>query len=260
MAYEDLLLEKKGGIATITLNAPQKLNATTAGMRKSIIMVSDELAKDDAVRVVIVTAAGRAFSSGADLNAPRVEQSRYQRLMTLGPDRGAEAFFKIDKPVIAAVNGPCIGGGFSLALSMDIRIASERATFGCAFISRGFVPDLGITYWLPATIGTAKALELFWTGEIIDAAEAERLGIVSQVVPHDKLMEAAQVLAEKIAKQPPMPVELTKRMVYRTMYDDFLRHLDLETWAQRICRGSEDNEEAIRAFLERRPPAPFKGK
>lgn len=261
MTYEDLLLEKRNGIATITLNAPDKLNAVTIGMRKSINLVSDELAKDDEVRAVIVTGAGRGFCSGADLSGDtRAQPSRYERLRTLGPNAGAEAFFKIDKPVIAAINGPCIGGGLSLALSMDIRIASEMARFGCAFVLRGFVPDLGITYWLPRMVGTAKALELMWTGEIIGAAEAERLGIVSRVVPPDELMKVAQELAEKIAQQPPMPVELTKRMVYRTMNDDFARHLDLESWAQRICSGSEDSREAIRAFLEKRPPAQFKGK
>ncbi len=264
MDYEDLLLEKKDGIATITLNAPDKLNALNAKMRRSLLLATDEVAKDDEVRVVIVTGAGRGFCSGADLSGGGggggAEPSRSQRLEVLGPNFGAEAFFKLEKPVIGAINGVAAGAGFSLALSMDIRIASEVARFGAAFVLRGLVPDCGITYWLPRTVGTSKALELMFTGELINAAEAERVGIVSRVVPPDELMTAAGELAARIAKNPPIPMELTKRIVYRTMNDDVARHLDLETWAQRICNQTEDSREAIRAFIEKRPPAEFKGK
>ncbi len=261
MTYEDLLLEKKDGVAIVTFNAPQKLNALTTGLRKSIIQVSAELAKDDETKVIVVTGAGRGFCSGADLSGSvRGEATMHQRLEVLGPNYGADAFFTMDKPVIAAVNGACAGAGFSLALSMDMRIASEAARFNAAFVLRGLVPDCGITYWLPRVVGTSKALELMFTGQIIDAQEAMRLGIVSQVVPAEQLMPTALELANKIAKQPPIPVELTKRIVYRTMADDFWRHLDLETYAQQICSPSEDAREAIRAFLEKRPPAPFKGR
>ncbi len=262
MKYDDLLLEKKDGIATVTLNAPDKMNALTVGMRKSIIAVGAELAADDGVRVVIVTGAGRGFCAGADLSGSGAGTvpSRHDRLQVLGPNYGAESFFKIDKPVIAAVNGAAAGAGLTLALSMDIRIASEKARFGAAFILRGLVPDCGITYWLPRIVGISKAMELMLTGEMIDAQEALRLGIVSKVVPPDDLLNAARELAGKIAKNPPIPVELTKRIVYRTINDDVARHLDLETWAQSICSPSEDAREAILAFLEKRPPAPFKGK
>lgn len=260
MDYEDLLLEKKDGIATITLNNPERLNAATLGMRRSIVLVSEELAKDDEVKVVIVTGAGRGFCSGVDLGGARAEPSRYQRLETAGPSFGAEAFFKINKPVIAAINGVVAGAGFSLALSMDIRIASEAAQFSTVFVLRGMVPHIGMTYWLPRVVGTAKALELMWTGELIGAAEAERLGIVSRVVPPDDLMKVTRELAARIAQQPPISVELTKRIVYRTLNDDFSRHLDLETWASHICSQTDDSREAVRSFLEKRPPAPFKGR
>jgi len=260
MDYEDLLLEKKDGIATITLNAPDKMNALTIGMRKSLLSVTEELAQDDKVRVVVVTGAGRGFCAGADLSGGVGELSRQQRLEFLGPTWGAEAFFKIDKPVIAAINGACVGAGFSLALSMDIRIASEAARFGAVFILRGLTPDCGITYWLPGTVGTSKALELMYTGEIIGAAEAERLGIVSQVVPPDELMKVTQELAARIAQQAPLSVELSKKMVYRGMLDDIARQIELETYANRVCAQSEDSREAVRAFLEKRPQPQFKGK
>ena len=265
MDYEDLLLEKKDGIATITLNAPDKRNALTIGMRRSLLSVTEELARDDEVRVVVVTGAGRGFCAGADLSGRAGgggtdELSRQQRLQFLGPTWGAEAFFKLEKPVIAAINGACVGAGFSLALSMDIRIASEAARFGAVFVLRGLTPDCGITYWLPRIVGTSKALELMFTGEIIGAAEAERIGIVSQVVPPDKLMEVAQELAAGIAQQAPLSVELTKKMVYRGMLDDIARQIELETYANRVCVQSEDSQEAIRAFLEKRPQPQFKGR
>ena len=267
MDYEDLLLEKKDGIATITLNAPDKLNAVTAGMRVSLPLAVDEIARDDEVRVVIVTGAGRGFCSGADVTAmatmmspgQAVGVSRQVLLQVVGWPFAA-LFPTLDKPVIAAINGPCAGMGFSLALSMDIRIASETARFGAAQIARALVPDVAMTRFLPNAAGTSKALELMLTGELISAAQAEQFGIVSRVVPPEELIKVAQELAAKIAQQPPIPVELTKRIVYRTMIDDIARHLDLETWAQQICRQTEDHREAVRAFLEKRPPAPFKGR
>ena len=260
MSYEDLLLEKKDGIATITLNAPDKMNALTLGMRKSLLQVTAEIARDDEVRVVIVTGAERGFCAGADLSGPRPEPSRYQRLEFVGPSHASEAFFKLDKPVIAAINGACVGAGFSLALSMDIRIASEAARFGAVFVLRGLVPDCGISYWLPRVVGMSKAMELMFTGEIIGAAEAERLGIVSPVVPPDELMKTAWELAEKIAQQPPIPVEMSKRMVNRGIIDAVARQIELESYSNQICSQSEDSREAVRAFLEKRPPSKFKGR
>ena len=260
MEYEDLLLEKRDGIATITLNVPEKMNALTIGMRKSLLLVVDEIARDDEVRVVIVTGAGRSFCSGADLSGAGGEQSRYQRLAFLGPSYGAEAFFTLEKPVIAAINGACVGAGFSLALSMDIRIVSEAARFGAVFVLRGLVPDCGITYWLPSIVGMSKAMELMFTGEIIGAAEAERIGLVSKVVPPDELMDAANELAQRIIQQPPISVEMSKRLVYRRVKDAVSRQIELETGAHRVCIESEDYREAVRAFLEKRPQPEFKGR
>jgi len=259
--YEDLILEKKDGIATVTLNAPDKMNALTAGIRKSLRQVSDDLAADDDVRVVIVTGAGRGFCAGGDLSGGgAAEPTRQQLIEFLGPDHGAHAFFTLDKPVIAAVNGACVGAGLSLALSADIRIASEVARFGAVFVLRGFSPDCGITYWLPRTVGIARALELMFTGDIIDAAEAKRLGIVSRVVPPDDLMKAARELADRIAQQAPFSVELTKRMVYRGLRDGWDRQVEVETIANRITAQTEDHREAVRAFFEKRPQPKFTGR
>ncbi len=264
MNYEDLLLEKKDGIATITLNAPDKRNAITIKMRESLALAVGEVAKDDEVRVVIVTGAERAFCAGIDVTGLKSrfegqERPRYQRLQMMGVG-WADVFFKLDKPVIAAINGAAVGAGFTLAMSCDIRIASERARFGSLFILRALVPDCGLTYFLPRVVGTSKALELMFTGELIDAPEAERLGIVNRVVPHDELMKVAQELAARIAQQPPIALELTKRLVYRSMIEDIARHLDWETYAQQLCMQTEDHKESVLAFLEKRPQPQFKGK
>ncbi len=262
MPHEDLILEKKDGIATVTLNAPDKMNALTQGMREGLMRIGGDFAEDDDVRVVIVTGAGRGFCAGADLTSGGggTTPNRRQRLESVGPSHGSETFFKIDKPVIAAVNGACVGAGFSLALSMDIRIASENARFGAVFVRRGFVPDCGASHWLPQAVGMSKAFELMYTGDIIDAAEAERIGLVSRVVPADELMGAANELAARIAAQPPISVELSKRMLYRGVLDRVNRQIELETRGQQMCGGSEDNREAIRAFLEKRPPNCFVGR
>jgi len=217
------------------------------------------------VKVVVVTGAGPAFCAGGDVEYLKamaedtLEESRYQRLKMLG-HYWADAFPRLDKPVIAAINGACVGAGFSLALSCDIRIASEEARFGSVFINIALVPDCGLTYLLPRIVGTSKALELMFTGELIAAAEAERLGIVSQVVPPDELMKVTKELAAKIAQQSPIALELTKRLVYRGIRDDIARHLDWETYAQQLCFRTEDFKESVLAFLEKRPRPQPKGK
>lgn len=264
MNYEDLLLEKKHGIATITLNAPGKMNALSREMTRSLPLAADEIARDDEIKVVIVTGAGRAFCAGGDITSFKAlsegtpEESRYERLQIVG--YWADAFPRIDKPVIAAINGACVGAGLSLALSCDIRIASEEAKFGSLFINIAAVPDCGLTYFLPRVVGTSKALELMFTGETFDAAEANRLGIVSRVVPSDELMSVTQELAGKIAQQPPIAIELTKKLVYQGMIDDIAHQIEREGYAQRFCFTTEDHKERVLAFLEKRPQPKPKGK
>jgi enoyl-CoA hydratase len=265
MEYEDLVLEKDDcGIATLTLNVPNKLNALTVKMGMNLPLAVDEVARDDKVRILIVTGAGRGFCSGADVSAIQAltgaaEWSRFDRLQVTGWPV-ADIFPRLLKPTIAAVNGPCVGGGLSLALSCDIRIASETARFGVAQVARALVPDFGLTYYLPLAAGMSNALELMYTAELIDAAEALRIGLVSRVVPPDDLMKTARELAGKIVQQAPLSVELTKKMVWRGIFDRLARQLDLETDSIRICRQSEDHRESVKAFLEKRPLPKFKGK
>ncbi|MFC1990207.1 enoyl-CoA hydratase/isomerase family protein [Chloroflexota bacterium] len=265
MTYEDLLLEKEDGIITITLNNPEKLNAITAKMRVNLPLVVDEIAKDDKVRVVIITGAGRGFCSGADVNwqAARISEkptgvSRHTLLQA--PGSFVTIFPKLNKPVIAAVNGVATGAGFGIALACDIRIASTTAKFGALQMARALLPGAGLTHFLPNIVGPSKALEIFFTGELTSAEEAERLGIVSRVVPPDELMKVTRELAAKIVQQAPIPVELTKKIVWSGLFDNLSRQLELETGYQRICQPSEDHRESVRAFLEKRPPPQFKGR
>ena len=273
MAYEDLTLEKEDSVGIITLNVPEKLNPITGKMGVNLSLAADEIAKDNDIRTVIVTGAGRGFSSGADVSsmvraqgaggqatapAQPVEIPRQSRYQPQGYPF-ADVFPKLNKPVIAAINGPCAGGGFSLALSCDIRIASESARFVVSQVARGLNPDWGMTCYLPMAIGMSRALELMFTAEVIDAATAERMGIVSKVVPHDKLMNEARELTAKIAKQPPIAVEMAKKIVWQGRFDGLSRQLDLETWALRICQQTEDYRESVRAFMEKRE-AQFKGR
>ncbi len=264
MEYQDLLLEKKDNIATVTLNVPEKLNALTRAMTQSIAKVAEDLAHDDETRVVILTGAGRGFCSGADVSmmaggSGGATPSRSSQMQFMGYPH-ADAFPKLNKPVIAAINGHCVGGGLSLALSCDIRITVDTAKFGAAQVQRGLVPDYGMTMYLPLVAGVSNAFKLMYTAAPVTAAEAKEMNIVSQVVSSEKLMPVVMELAQKIAQNPPYSLELTKLMVWRGMLDNLYRQLDLETWAQRICFGTADHRASVQAFLNRQPAPKYQGK
>lgn len=261
MDYEDLIVEKKDGVATVTLNSPQKMNAVTKKMGAGLICATDELANDDDIRVVLVTGAGRAFCAGADVSGMASRQGKEQipRRERVAGTASGFGYLRMDKPVIAAVNGIAVGMGFALTMMADIRIAAESARFGSVYVSRGLAPDMGLTYWLPRIAGLSKAMELMLTGDIIDSRQALQAGIVSRVVPDDQLMSVSRELALKIAQKPPMAVEITKRITYNSINDDLNHHMAWEIDGQRQCMRSEDHREAIRALIEKRPPAPFKG-
>ncbi len=262
--YPDVLVDKEGYLAIVTLNAPHKMNAFTAEMRIGLPAAVKDISQDDDVRVVILTGAGRGFCSGADVSAmqsrheARAHAPRHELLEVVGP-LGA-LFPSLNKPVIAAINGACVGAGLSLALGCDIRVCSDTARFFIAQVSRALVPDAGMTFFLPHAVGTSKALELMYTAEPFDAAEALRIGIVSRVVAPDKVVPTAKEIAAKIAKQAPIPVEMTKKMVWRALNDQIAYQLDLETAAQRTCWQTQDHLESVRAFMEKRPTPEYKGR
>ncbi len=263
MSYEDIIFEKKHNIAIITFNRPEKLNAITPAMRASISECIQQVSQDNEVRVLIITGAGRGFCSGADLtmSSARTDADRRQALTghALGLTQTLSSTLrKLTKPTIAAVNGVAAGAGFSIMMACDIVVASENARFSSIFVKRGLVPDLGLTHSLPRLIGIKKALELLLTGDMIDSGEAQRIGLVNRVVPHQQLMEATRELATKIADGAPIAVQLTRQSVYQGIYNDLDTQIKLEFYNQSICHASEDYKEGVRAFLEKRKPE-FKG-
>jgi len=264
MTYKCLIYEVKDGVATLTLNRPERLNALGDTLRDDLQDAVTRASDDPDVRVMIVTGAGKGFCSGGDVKAmsERKESGSGRPIMEKvapGRDRTVLALRDSPKPVIAAVNGAAAGAGMNLALCCDMRLASTTAKFAQAFVRRGLHPDWGGTYFLPRVVGTAKACELIFTGEIIDAQEALRLGIVSAVHAPEELLPAAHALARKIADGPPIAIRLAKRAIYHNLDSDLRQALEFETFAQNICFDTEDAAEGIRAFVEKRSPS-FRGK
>ena len=263
-SYKCLLYDMKDGIATLTLNRPERLNALGDTLRDDLQDAVTRASDDPEVRVIIVTGAGKGFCSGGDVKAmsERKESGSGRPLMEKvapGRDRTVLALRDAPKPVIAAVNGAAAGAGFNLALCCDIRLASTAAKFSQAFVKRGLHPDWGGTYFLPRVVGTAKACELIFTGAIIDADEALKLGIVSAVHAPEELMPAALALARMIADGPPIAIRLAKRGIYHNLECDLRQALEYETFAQNICFDTEDAAEGIRAFVDKRTPS-FRGR
>jgi enoyl-CoA hydratase/carnithine racemase len=268
MQYKTIILEKRDGMAILAFNRPETLNAWNDEMSREAADAINEIDKDENTRVLIVTGAGRGFSSGLDVReeltgiAEGAPVTIFERIMQGKPSVVTIGLQlrSMDKPVIGAINGIAAGAGFAIALACDLRIASEKAQFSMAFVLRGLIPDSGGTFFLPKLIGSAKACELVFTGDMINASEAEGIGLVNKVVPHEKLMEATEELANKLLKRPPIALKYAKRAIYKGLVEvDVASHLDYEIALNRMCTHTEDFKEAVKAFLEKREPI-FKGK
>jgi 2-(1,2-epoxy-1,2-dihydrophenyl)acetyl-CoA isomerase len=258
-----LLEANHEGIATLLLNRPERLNALNNELATALNEALGRIAADDRVRVVVITGAGRAFCAGGDLGAlAKGHQTGATHELEPLLRAGMQMVLKMrtmPQPVIAAVNGAAAGAGMNIALATDIRIAAEEATFGQNFAKVGLFPDYGGTYFLPQLVGPAKAAELFYTGDMIDAKTALALGLVNQVVPAAQLEAAVKTLASKIAQGPSLAIRAVKKALFASEEKELSLALDNEVREQIRCYLSEDCSEGIRAFFDKRPPK-FQGK
>ena len=253
---EFLKLAVVDDIATLTMNRPEKLNAFTSEMLYGMVAALDECEGRDDVRAVILTGAGRGFSSGGDIGGmgeddsrPHITKTRIWEEIQAFPKRAA----RFEKPLLAAVNGAAIGGGMDLALACDIRIAGESARFAETYAKIGLLPGGGGAYFLPRLVGKARALELLWTADFIDAATALEIGLVNHVYPDDELLAETTKLAKRIAAMPPLSIRLIKRTVNQSLETDMATAFDLVSSHIAIARAGHDHPEAIKAFREKRP-------
>lgn len=262
MAPETVRYDVADGVATITLNRPDRLNAVDATMIQQLVAAFDRADADDAVRVVIVTGAGRAFCAGADLGegggtfGPRPGRSEIPEEHRDGGGRVTLRIFEMLKPVIAAINGPAVGFGITLTLAMDVRLASTAARIGFVFARRGVVPEACSTWFLPRLVGIAQAAEWTYTGRVFSAEEALAGGLVSRVLPPEELLPAAHALAQEIAEHTsPVSVALIRQMLWRMLGADHPREAHrLDSLGMWYTGRSPDAYEGVTAFLEKRPP------
>lgn len=268
MSYEAILYDVQDSIATITLNRPERMNAFSDALLKEWEDAIRRSAEDEGVRAVVLTGAGRAFCAGADLRASGDEDTVLMQGRNAGERRNSlrysvhripQALQYLDKPYIAAINGAAVGAGMDMASMADVRIASEQARFGMSYVSVGLVPGDGGAWLLPRLIGVQRALDLMWRGEIFDANTALELGYLLKVAPHDALMDETYAYARQLVEGPPIAIQLTKRLVYRSLDLSFPEALEAAQAAMTLVQSTEDSLEGPRAFREKRRPR-FEGR
>lgn len=255
MVLKDILLEKRGNIALVTLNRPDALNSFSVEMREGLAVTFENFAGDDDVRAVVVTGAGRAFSAGGDIKGwGDIKKTNKMQAVMEFAHRAVRGITSLEKPVIAMVNGDAIGAGCNLALACDLIIASESARFGEVFVKVGLGPDWGGAYLLPRLVGMAKAKELLFTGKIIGAKEALGMGLINSVVPQEKLKETVMKLAEKLSRSATKAIGMTKTFLHTAWQMDLKEALEYEAFAQNELMKTVDHQEAVKAFLNKTKP------
>jgi 2-(1,2-epoxy-1,2-dihydrophenyl)acetyl-CoA isomerase len=265
--FEHLRIETSAeGVRTIALNRPEKLNAVNQKLAEELPVAVDEASRDDAVRALVITGVGRGFCAGLELTPENILASRQRKqasrhaalddLEWVG--RWVMALTRCDKPVIAAINGPAIGAGCGLTLAADIRLMSDAAVLSTGYMRIGLCPDAGVSYFLPRLVGLSRATELIMSARDINSDEAERIGLVSRVLPAAGFAEQAAEYAKQIAAGPPIGLTMAKRLLGTSLDTDLLTQLRRELSSIYQCLSSEDAAEAMRAFAEKRKPV-FKG-
>jgi enoyl-CoA hydratase/carnithine racemase len=268
LSYETLLVERADRITTIVLNRPQALNAITARLTAELTSVVAEESENAESRVLILTGQGRAFCAGEDVKERPADSAEVKARSTplgklrAGPSNHvhfANTLRSMSKPTIAAINGPAVGQGLSLALSCDLRIASEDARLGAIWVRRGIPPESAGAYLLLQLVGPAKACELIFSGRMIEALEAKEIGLVNEVVPPGRALEAAKEMARQMSENAPVAIGVAKMMIYQALETSLQVHGRLDFLGQEFCFNTSDREEGIRSFLEKRA-AEFTGR
>ncbi|BDR68167.1 short-chain-enoyl-CoA hydratase [Clostridium tetani] len=260
MDFKNLILEKDGKIAVLTINRPDALNALNSELLKELDYAIDYLAEDDEVLAVVLTGAGKAFVAGADIGEMKdLTVSEGRKFGVLG-NRVFRKLETLEKPVIAAVNGFALGGGCEISMACDIRIASEKAKFGQPEVGLGITPGFGGTQRLPRLVGPAVAKELIYTADIIGAEEALRIGLVNKIVEKDELLDKAKEMANKIANNAPIAIKLCKSAINRGVQCDIDTGIAFEAEVFGECFSTEDQKEGMTAFLEKRKDKCFKNR
>ncbi len=257
MDYENVIVERDGTLGVVTLNRPQALNALSYGLVKDLSLAMQELDQDAAVRVIIVTGGNKVFAAGADIKEMADRGPFDERIQERLAYR--DQINKIAKPVIAAVNGFALGGGCELAMSCDIVVAAESARFGQPEVNLGIIPGSGGTQRLAHLLGKHRAMELILTGDMLSAADAERLGMVNRVVPAELCLEEAKNIGRKIAAKPQLAINAAKEAVLKSANSGLDEGLEFERKSFYLLFASEDRTEGMKAFLEKRKPE-FHGK
>jgi len=260
MTYKLIIYEKSEGIATITLNRPEALNAFSKESVEEVLQALEDAKNDEKTRVIVLTGVGeKAFSAGADIKAMAGMNALKARELSLMGEKLCLAFENFEKPVIAALNGYALGGGLEVAMSCDLRIASENARMGQTEVNIGLIPGWGGTQRLTRLVGATKAKELVFTGRIIDAKMAEQLGILNMVVPADKFKETVRQFALDLAAKPPVAIKVAKALINKGADIGLDSALALEREGFGVVASTEDLQEGVKAFTEKRKPL-FKGK
>jgi 2-(1,2-epoxy-1,2-dihydrophenyl)acetyl-CoA isomerase len=278
MAYETILAAAEAGVLTITLNRPERFNALTPQVLTELQDALRSAERDEGVKVIVLTGAGRAFCAGQDLKTLDQLEQPGERGPQRGPSRaGVPERFSFaeflrrnynplilrlrasEKPIVGAINGPAAGAGMSLALACDLRIVSDAAFFQTGFVGIGLVPDSGMLFFLPRLVGPAKAAELIMLNDRVQADEALRLGLANRVVPADQLLPTTYELAQRLARGPSKALGLVKRGLNRSLVSDLEAMLEYEAQLQELAGRSDDFREGVAAFVQKRPPE-FKGR
>jgi 2-(1,2-epoxy-1,2-dihydrophenyl)acetyl-CoA isomerase len=267
MAEKSLLIEKRDKVALLTMNRPDNLNALNKDLQDSIIAACEQIKNDDSIWAVVLTGAGRGFSSGADLRPGTrpegaVEQSRQERIDIYGwVGRLSTAVYRtVDKPIIAAINGVAAGAGMSVALACDIRVGTPNSRFKVVFLERSLCTDTGMSFFLPRIVGYSRACDLIFTSRFVNADEAYRIGLLDRIVPADKLIDESIALANQIVSLPPVAMQVARRVLQQSMESSFEAQLRNESNGLIMARRApHDMQEQRDSFLQKRPPK-FTGK